>query len=370
MNDDPNSSLARRSILRRLGAGSLVAVGGSGTVSGRDPAPGHLIEPGTTFEPDIGDLPGIRTAELTVHEASISTHVRLDAETLASKDSEADGSRLEARSDGAANGVRLRLDPDELPRPENVGNVGNAGKVGHPGRGGNATPPRVRTHTEREIDGDLLQVAQSRRSGGDLTTHSHFDGMNAEPSLGSRDVAVYGQTESQECGPLARTAVVADRTSSGYIYNETADRESVDGNACRGHEWDGKFEAFCDYLGWIPGYDCGVPRVFDTSWHVEGTGFDSAGAQTVYACYDFPAVPDTVVVAQDVGIDDGPSVEYSAAIGVSTEDDISDYDWDSNGIANLVVDGIDAALGTGRWSQAFTLAVSAYLLEQDQGIVS
>lgn len=346
-----NRSIDRRSVLKQLGTGSVIAIGATGTVSGQDSTPEYVIDPGSTFEPDVSGHPGVETAELTVHEASISTHVRLDVETLSAKGSKEAGSSLETHNDTTASGVSLSLDPDELPRPSKAGKGA------------------VRAHSEREISDDLLQVEQSRRSSGDLTTHGHRDGMDDEPSTGWRDFAVYGQTESQECGPLARTSVLANQTSSGYVYNETADRESVDGNACRGHDWDAKFEDFCDYLGWIPGYDCGVPRVFDTSWHVEGTGFDSSSAQTVYACYDFPAVPDTVVAAHDVEIVDGPGVEFDHTVGVSNEDDISDYGWDTNGIANLIVDGIDTYLGTGRWSQWFTLAVGSYLLKSDDGVV-
>lgn len=368
MSDSSSSPIDRRRVLKHLGTGSVVGIATTGTATGqrqergrgrgrrrgRGEVPDHPLEPESTFEPDVGEQPGVETAELTVHEGSITTRVRLDGETLASTASTKDDATGTTHGGGTVTGVRLGLEPDELPRPRN----GNG--------------QRAAAATADESSDDLLQVDRERRSVGDVTIQGHVDGMADEPSTGSRDVAVYGQTASQECGPLARTTVRADRTASGGTDNETPSRDHVDGNACQGHEWNGKFEAFCDYLGWIPGYDCGVPSVFDTSWHIEGTGFDGSSAQTLYACYDFPAVPDTVVVAQDVELEDGQplAVSYESTIGVSTEDEISDYDWDSNGIANLVMDGIGAVLATGGWSQAFTLALSAYLLEQDQGIVS
>lgn len=177
---------------------------------------------------------------------------------------------------------------------------------------------------------------------------------------------------SQECSTLARTTVLSDTYSyyRGTVYHNTEDeRETVDGDACTAHDWDAKFEPFCDYLGWIPGYDCGIPSAFNTTWNVDGATSDSRSAQSHFSCSNFPVIPDTVVSAHDVqmiGTGSVPDVEFEYTVGVVDEYDFSDYDPNQNGIVNLIKDGLSAYYDV---DSVYSYGLAVYLLDHSDGVV-
>lgn len=232
---------------------------------------------------------------------------------------------------------------------------------------------------ERSASADDRTVqSQSHDDGlgdGTVQLQSHDDGLGDRPSSGSRDVAAYGQTESQECSALARTLVRADELSTPYgVYptNTVADRQTVDGDACTGHEWNAKFESFCTFLSAL-GQSCAVPDAFDTTWRVADATFDGyTRAQSLFTCSDFPAIPDTVATVQDLELRrSGGSWTFSFdhAVGVLPGAEVRDYgEFDANALANLAVDGF-AALFPDAVVTTYSYALGAWLLTSSAGVV-
>lgn len=336
----------RRSVLRTFGAGTALALGGipSVTAAGR-PRP---VVPEGTYAADAGGRPEVDSAAVVVHEGgSVSGHLRLDGDALAAR--------------------RRTAGPESASGTVSTYSVG----LTHRGRAADHARAVARGRPDAVALDATVSAADREAVDRGVSVQSHLDGIDEEPPTLGRDVAAFGQTQSQECGPLARTSVLADVAGPGSAFEDVTDyRESVDGSACTGHEWDATFEAFCDYLGWIPGYDCGVPSAFDTTWHVDAANRDGTIAQTQFSCSNFPAIPDTVVSVHQVELLAGsgsvPDVGFDYTVGVVDETDFSDYDLDQNGIANLLVDGLSVLYPA---DSTFSYALAVYLLDHTDGVV-
>lgn len=179
-----------------------------------------------------------------------------------------------------------------------------------------------------------------------------------EPSVGGYDTIYYGETKSQECGPLARTTV----QDSGYGWSH--DRDHVDGDACDGETWDQKFKDFCIIQKQFTG-NCNVPDVFDTDWNNKYDYNDNDAAGTIWSCPNFPAVSGTVVTAHDVEAN-GSSVEFNASFSIAQGINWDKYDPDQNGIANAAFDL--ANLLSGGVIAPFSWALAKWLLDYNSGV--
>lgn len=451
--DSDRSGVDRRTLLRQLGAGSALAIGGlqRGAAASRQPEqrggrperPGNQPEgrpiPAGRYRPDTDHLPEVESAKVVVHEGgSVSKHLRVDGERLAERrqreSEEVDGptvstysigleleaydrERARALSEGRPDDAGLRAAVGRRDRPVRAGrpdvgardesdpganepNGTGANASGPDGTGSNGPEPNgvgrgrgrgassndaaAASRSSATSASSVAASTQGRASAPRRTSTpgraspaallSHEDGIDGQPATGTRDYAAYGQTESQECGPLARTTVLSDAYTSSYgtwFYDATADRESVGGSACAGHRWNAKFEAFCTYLGFVPGYDCAIPSAFDTDWNVHSADRRGTRSGTVFTCGNFPAIPDTVVTAHDVTMTDGNGgvgVEFDSVVGVAPYNDFSDYDFDVNGISNLVVDGLSAVFPG--LDSVYSYALATYLLDHHGAVVA
>lgn len=168
----------------------------------------------------------------------------------------------------------------------------------------------------------------------------------------------------QECGPLARTNMF--EYPGSYFLDG---RETVNGDACEGEQWDEKFDYFCPIQEAALGH-CNVQGAFNTDWHVRGAVGSGQYAGSVFSCSNFPAIPDTVVSAHSVEVSNG-SVTYDAAHGILYGTmDWSDYDFAQNGIVNAAVDIGVLAHPLGASVRSFSWALAVYLLSDEANVVT
>lgn len=338
----------RRTVLKGLASTGALAAGGltAGSVSG-DPEDEVQIPVGT-YEPDTSHLPEVDSARVEINEdGSVSKHLSVNGKRLA---------RSRGRG-GNAGG------------PRKVANYSIGLELDSNGRKG------AKALAKGRPDDAGLRAAVDKRErklgAKPVDTLTHNEGIDETPDSGSRDYAAYGHAASQECGPLARTSVLSDVFNyyGMHFYNTSAERESADGEACAGHEWDAKFEPFCDFLRFA-GLSCSVPSAFNTRWRAPGKERRDSTAGTVYTCGNFPAVPDTVVSAQRVEMTEGsstPGVDFDVNVGVVPINDFRDYDLDWNGITNLAVDGLSTLFPGVR--SVYSYALATWLLKHDSGVV-
>ncbi|KOX93198.1 hypothetical protein AMS69_12235 [Haloarcula rubripromontorii] len=314
---DSQMKLNRRTLLRNFGVAAVASASTAQTVSASSTQSWDQ-----TFEPrvvkaDIADKPEVKTAKIKIHEnGSVSKTLALDRDKVTSG------------SESKKTTYSLNL----TPKSESVSAQST--------QSSSITPADLTAEIEKPAESD----GQASTSGLD------------EPSAGGYDAVYYGQTESQECGPLART-IVKDDNGSDWDH----DRESVDGEACEGETWDEKFEPFCEVQKRFTG-NCEVPDAFNTEWNNQGDFEDGDTAGTIWDCPDFPAVSGTVVTAHNVEAS-GSDVNFNAAHGVAPGINWSEYDLDQNGIANAANDL--GNLLTGGILAPFSWAVSTWLLEDN-----
>ena len=337
--------------------------------------------PAGRYRPDECDRPEVTSAEVVIHEdGSVSEHLHVDPHELARR-REGDADR-ETRRPLTTYSVELELaeaGPDRGRALATCGTDDDGLRAVVKAR--DRTVDEAAVGTDRDGAGPASDDAAAGRP---------QYGLTEEPALGAADCVAYGQTESQECGPLVRTNVAAvlddteDPTGDPFAA-VTADREAVDGDACVGDVWDASFAVLCDFFGALPGYDCEVPSVFDTSWNVAFAEQTGRCARSVFTCEDFPLAPDTVVVAHEVALTTGTGtdcrgsgtdadgaidvgVEFHSTIGVAPPAGVRAYDFDANGVTNLVVDGLAAVFP--ELDAEYSYALAAFLLKHDSGIVT
>ncbi|ADD05733.1 uncharacterized protein Nmag_2166 [Natrialba magadii ATCC 43099] len=145
-----------------------------------------------------------------------------------------------------------------------------------------------------------------------------------EPELGNLgDAATWVQTESSECGPLARTnlAIEYTPTSGDYDIDDSIGIfETADGETCDGEEFGDRFP--CSDLP--PGVDCDIPDAFNTTWHVDSSDDSLTSAEAEYYNNDFPIIPEsTADHSQDTWFDGNElnvegTVDHSGTLGFRT----------------------------------------------------
>ncbi|WP_049920050.1 twin-arginine translocation signal domain-containing protein [Halobiforma nitratireducens] len=145
-----------------------------------------------------------------------------------------------------------------------------------------------------------------------------------EPELGNLgDAATWVQTESSECGPLARTnlAVEYTPTSGDFDIDDSIGIfETADGETCDGEEFGDRFP--CSDLP--PGIDCDIPDAFNTTWHVDSSDYSLTSAEGDYYNNDFPIIPEsTADHSQDTWFDENElnvegTVDHSGTFGFRT----------------------------------------------------
>lgn len=349
-NDLP--AVDRRAVLKSIGATSALAFSGihGGVAAQGQRGPPAGIPPGQ-YEPDVDDLPEVKSAEVVVNEAgTVSKSITIDMRQLRGGGRGRGRGRGRARGQGAEHrshkkyslGLEMEKSRDAVDafaqgRPDDVGVRAAVGKE------------------ERRVPARGVE------------THSHNDsGIDKLPDTGSKDYAAFGQTESQECSALARTTALAD-SYRGILYNTDADRESVSGDACVGHEWDETFEPFCYYINRYGDGDCSIPSAFNTTWRSPIELQPGSRAGTLFTCSNFPTISGTVLALHHVDLSDGPEVTFNYHVGVTPAIDMRDYGLDMQTFWNLLNDGLEAAFPIKR---LVSQLAASLLLKHNSDVVS
>jgi hypothetical protein len=197
-------------------------------------------------------------------------------------------------------------------------------------------------------------------------------GIPDEPDPGYDDWSAFVNTNSQECGALARTKV--DGSVYGGDTSYDVGRDMASGDACDGEKWDEKFKAFCDVLNPIPGLTCQVPDAFNTNWYADATSSQDNGgsyeAGTFFTCPNFPAIPDTAFSSQYMKVGEGSDanvIEWKTKTGALNGAAPRDIDLDMNEIVNTITKGLNGVLGVG--TVGYSWAVTTYLLGHNADVV-
>lgn len=321
--NNPLQEINRRSVLRNIGITSVAAFSGVGTVAAADSQTSdQTIEP-RTYEADIESYQEVQTAEITLQESGCVTKT-LEIDT----DIGSNDGQNSSEPTNTTYSLNLKADSDDVSAQSGQSEV-------------------------RGPEDLTAGFAKEEQQAGGVNAQ----GLSKRPSLSGDDAVYYGQTESQECGPLARTNVRKDGSSFD------ADRDGVDGEACEGETWDQKFKSFCQVQRQFTG-NCEVPDAFNTEWngHVKEASNDKAG--TIWGCPNFPAVSGTVVTAQYVEAR-GSNVRYLKTHGIVPKPPRWDsYELDMNGVANVATDLASLMPGIA----PFTWALSLWLLADYSGV--
>lgn len=340
---DGKFPIDRRSLLEYAAIGSGAIFGGIGQATGAgDGNRGTPSVDPLTFEPDTSGLPDVREAVIRINEAgAISKQLTVEQP----KDPDEVGS-----SDDGAPGTSYSL------------NLAPAGQGIDAATVENGTPRKADFTVELERS-DLSADSSDVGATG---------GIPDEPDPGFDDWSAYVNTNSQECGALARTRV--DGSTYGGETSYDAGRDAASGDACDGEKWDEKFEVFCDVLDPMPGLTCQVPDAFDTNWYADATASrDNGGsyeAGTFFTCPNFPAIPDTAFSSQYVEVDEGSTtnvVEWKTKTGALNGAVPRDVDLDMNEIVNTITKSLNLVLGVG--TVGYSWALTSYLLDHDADVV-